>query len=377
MKTKRIVSALLAAAMLVLLAVPAFAEDDVPADAAALQQTEATTETPQPEETPAAEPTTSPEAEPQQTQPEPAAEAEQQEAPAADAPAEDTQLTYVALGDSITAGVGLKGLHYNTAAIGLDLAPNFEDYSPQCYVAKVAKGLKLDSQHAINLGLPGLMTKDMVDMVRDGAMPQMNQASGSYYVYPQYQEYIRKADIISIQIGSNDALVPCIVALGEATNWKSEQFANTMVSGQLRNLSIESLRLLFDGLSKLKLTKEESAATRQLLNHGMGTICNEAYTNVSTYLPQVIAEIRALNPDAEILLLGYTNPVPLLSSWSSYFSKLNSFAKDLAAQQDKVTYVSIPFTQTATDGHPTISGQRYIGRHLLSAIKKINKAKNK
>ena len=62
-------------------------------------------------------------------------------------------------------------------------------------------------------------------------MPKMNQASGAYYVYPEYQEYLRKADIISIQIGSNDALVPCIVGLGEATNWKSEQLAGLMVSG--------------------------------------------------------------------------------------------------------------------------------------------------
>ena len=58
----------------------------------------------------------------------------------------------------------------------------------------------LDRQHAINLGLPSLMSPDMVDMVQNSAMPKMNQASGAYYVYPEYQEYLRKADIISIQI---------------------------------------------------------------------------------------------------------------------------------------------------------------------------------
>ena len=77
----------------------------------------------------------------------------------------------------------------------------------------------------------------MLDMVQNSAMPKMNQASGSYYVYPEYQEYLRKADIISIQIGSNDALVPCIVGLGEATNWKSEQLAGLMVSGALHRRS--------------------------------------------------------------------------------------------------------------------------------------------
>lgn len=360
MKNKRLVSLLLAAALMFLLAVPAFAEDAA-ADPAVPEQTT---------EQPAAEP--APAEQPQEVQSQPTETAVEQ--PAASAEEEDHQITYVALGDSITAGVGLKDLKYNVAPIGLDLAPNFENYSSQCYVARVAKGLGLDSHHAINLGLPGLMSPDLLDMVRTGAMPQMNQASGSYYVYPQYQEYIRNADVISIQIGSNDALVPCIVALGEATNWKSELLANSLISGMLRNLSFETLDTFFSGLSKMKLTREESAATRELLNHGMRTICDEAYGSVVSNLPQIIQAIRELNPDCQIILLGYTNPVPLISSWSDYFKKLNSFEKDLAAQQG-LTYVAIPFTNTAADGHPTVSGQRYIGRHLLSVIKKMNLSK--
>ena len=143
-----------------------------------------------------------------------AAPAEQETALPADAQTAgepEQQLTYVALGDSITSGVGLADMKYNIAQIGYDLQPNFEGYPSQCYTALVGKGLGLDRQHAINLGLPGLMSPDMLDMVQNSAMPKMNQASGAYYVYPEYQEYLRKADIISIQIGSNDALVPCIV----------------------------------------------------------------------------------------------------------------------------------------------------------------------
>ena len=200
MKNKKFASFLAAAAALVLLAMPAFATDE---------QTEL----------PAAET-----AEVQQEQT--AAPAEQETALPADAlPADaqtagepEQQLTYVALGDSITTGVGLADMKYNIAQIGYDLRPNFEGYSSQCYTALVGKSLGLDRQHAINLGLPGLMSADMLDMIQNSAMPKMNQASGAYYIYPEYQEYLRKADIVSIQIGSNDALVPCIVGLGEATN---------------------------------------------------------------------------------------------------------------------------------------------------------------
>jgi len=330
MKNKKLASFLAAVAALVLLAMPAFAADE---------QTEL-----------------------------PAAEATEVQQEQAAAPAEqEPQLTYVALGDSITSGVGLADMKYNIAQIGYDLRPNFEGYSSQCYTALVGKGLGLDRQHAINLGLPGLMSPDMVDMVQSSAMPKMNQASGSYYVYPEYQEYLRKADIISIQIGSNDALVPCIVGLGEATNWKSEQLAGLMVSGALRDFNFQKLGLFLEALNRMTLTFDESRATNRLLFRGMDEICNQAYTNVTASLPQIVASIRALNPDAKIVLLGYTNPVPLLPAWNRYFSKLNRFAKDLAAQEGLI-YVDIPRTQTAADGHPTVKGHKYIAQQILNAI---------
>lgn len=336
MKNKKFASFLAAAAALVLLAMPAFAADE---------QTEL----------PAAE----------------AAEVQQEQAAApADAQTAgepELQLTYVALGDSITSGVGLADMKYNIAQIGYDLRPNFEGYSSQCYTALVGKGLGLDRQHAINLGLPGLMSPDMVDMVQNSAMPKMNQASGSYYVYPEYQEYLRKADIISIQIGSNDALVPCIVGLGEATNWKSEQLAGLMVSGALRDFNFQKLGLFLEALNRMTLTFDESRATNRLLFRGMDEICNQAYTNVTASLPQIVAGIRALNPDAKIVLLGYTNPVPLLPAWNRYFSNLNRFSKDLAAQEGLI-YVGIPRTQTAADGHPTVKGHKYIAQQILNAI---------
>lgn len=337
MLKQKFTAVLATAAALVLLAVPAFAADAAPqADPAAVQ--------------------------PQITQEEPAPS---DETPVPEEP--KPQITYVALGDSITAGVGLSDLQYNVAQIGFDLQPNFEGYSSRCYTALVGKGLGLDRQHAINLGLPGLMSADLLDMVRSGGMPQMNQASGSYYVYPEYQEYLRKADIISIQIGSNDALVPCIVGLGEATNWKSEQLAGLMVSGALRDFNFQKLGLFLKALNRMTLTFDESRATNRLLFRGMDEICDQAYTNVTNNLPQIVAGIRALNPDAKIVLLGYTNPVPLLPAWNRYFSKLNRFAKDLAAQEGLI-YVDIPRTQTAADGHPTVKGHKYIAQQILNAI---------
>lgn len=340
MKNKKFASFLAAAAALVLLAMPAFAADEQA-------------------ELPAAE----------------AAEVQQEQAAApADAQTAgepEPQLTYVALGDSITSGVGLADMKYNIAQIGYDLRPNFEGYSSQCYTALVGKGLGLDRQHAINLGLPGLTTGDLADMLHTGAMPQMNQQAGTYYVYPQMLDYLKRADVISVQIGSNDALVPALVALGNATNWKSEQLVATMVSGVLREPSFENLQRLNSDLSRLRLTKEEKQATTQLLlGGGTDAICEQAYQEAAVHMPQVVAELRALNPDAQIILLGYTNPVPLLPEWTQLFRRLNALSKNLAAQNENVTYVPIPFAMTATDAHPTVSGHKYIANRILRAIKK-------
>ncbi len=339
MNHPRFAAWLCSAAALVLLAVPAFAQqpDALP-----------------PEDAPAAQIHTAEEA-----------------APDAETPAEDTQRTYVALGDSIVSGVGLPDFKYTDAAIGMDVAANFEGYPEQCYVSLVGKGLGLDRQHAIDLGLPGLTTGDLVDLLRTGAMPKMNQLAGTYYVYPQMLDYIRRADIISVQIGSNDALVPALVALGNATNWKSEQLVATMVSGVLRTPSFENLQRLNSDLSRLRLTKEEKQATSQLLlGGGTDAICEQAYQDAAVNMPQVVAELRALNPDAQIILVGYTNPVPVLPEWTQLFRRLNALSKSLAAQNENVTYVPIPFALTATDAHPTVSGHKYIANRILRAIKK-------
>ena len=334
MNHPRFTAWLCSAAALVLLAVPAFAQ--------------------QPDALP-----------PEQTAPAAQEQTAEAAAPDAEAPAADPQRTYVALGDSIVSGVGLPDVKYTEAAIGIDAAPNFEGYPEQCYVSLVGKGLGLD------LGLPGLTTGDLADMLHTGAMPQMNQQAGTYYVYPQMLDYLKRADIISVQIGSNDALVPALVALGNATNWKSEQLVATMVSGVLREPSFENLQRLNSDLSRLRLTREERKATTQLLlGGGTDAICEQAYQEAAVHMPQVVAELRALNPDAQIILLGYTNPVPLLPEWTQLFRRLNALGKNLAAQNENVTYVPIPFAMTATDAHPTVSGHKYIANRILRAIKK-------
>ena len=126
------------------------------------------------------------------------------------------------------------------------------------------------------------------------------------------KEYIQKADLITLQIGANDALIRTIVALGEATNWKSEKLANSMVTGMFRNLTPDNIDYFMDCLKQLTLTPSEFRAVMYLLTTGMGQICTSTYADTVTQLERVMKDLRELNPEAQILVLSYNNPVPLM-----------------------------------------------------------------
>ena len=100
---------------------------------------------------------------------------------------------------------------------------------------------------------------------------------------------------------------------------------------------------------------------------GMSKICDETYPKTTAALISIVQEIRNLNPDAQIILVGYTNPVPLIPCWRSYFNKLNKFEKQIAKTYN-LTYVAIPNTETTLDVHPTIKGHQYIANKLVNAI---------
>lgn len=297
---KRIVSLLLAAAMLVLLAVPAFAEDG-------------------------------------------------------------HAYTYVALGDSITTGVGLKDTHFSTTAKSYDVQENYHDYSKDCYVARVADALGLDRDHAVNYGMPAAMSSNILDLIKTGST-----ASGSaYYDLPTLRQELADADLITLLIGSNDT----VLQLMGATNGKATKLLIPLLTGTMRELNLQNLQTLRKGLENLDLTPEELKAALKLLDSGMEEICDQTRGQTVANVEQILQELRALNPDAQIILVGYYNPLPFLPTYGRHFRLLNRSVKALA-QQYGADYVSIPYTSIANDGHPTVCGHKYIARQILKAVRK-------
>ena len=338
MKTKRIASLLLSAALLLSLAVPAFAEN------------------------PTTEETAEPETAVQEVEPEALTE-DDAVAPVAE-PTAKKGYTYVAIGDSVTAGVGLSGLQYKLVQNGFDMSGNYKGYDGQCFVGYVADQLGLDRDHAINYGMPAAMSGNILDLVKTGS----TAANAAYYTVPQMREDLANADLITVLIGSNDTVIRLMGALGKATNGKSTAILYPLLTGTMRELNKQTLEKIKNSLQYMDLTPEELKAALKLLDSGMEEICDQTRGQTVANVEQILQELRALNPDAQIILVGYYNPLPFLPTYGRHFRLLNRSVKALA-QQYGADYVSIPYTSIANDGHPTVCGHKYIARQILKAVK--------
>ena len=110
--------------------------------------------------------------------------------------AEEDSYTYVALGDSITTGVGLKDTHFSSTAKSYDVQEYYHDYSNDCYVARVSDALGLDRDHAVNYGMPAAMSSNILDLVRTGST-----ASGvAYYDLPTLRQALAEAGAPGLKI---------------------------------------------------------------------------------------------------------------------------------------------------------------------------------
>ena len=212
--------------------------------------------------------------------------------------AEEDSYTYVALGDSITTGVGLKDTHFSSTAKSYDVQENYHDYSKDCYVARVADALGLDRDHAVNYGMPAAMSSNILDLVRTGST-----ASGvAYYDLPTLRQELADADLITLLIGSNDTVLQLMGAMGKATNGKATKLLIPLLTGTMRELNLQTLQTLRKGLENLDLTPEELKAALKLLDSGMEEICDQTRGQTVANVEQILQELRALNPDAQIIL---------------------------------------------------------------------------
>ena len=107
------------------------------------------------------------------------------------------QYSYIALGDSIVAGIGLPDAVYQRNGRYYDVSGNYQGYSKDCYVARVAEGLGLSRDQTANYGMPALMSGDLLELVRTGSC----QSASINFSLPDLRQELKHAQVITVEIG--------------------------------------------------------------------------------------------------------------------------------------------------------------------------------
>ena len=252
-----------------------------------------------------------------------------------DAAAESDQhcYSYIALGDSIVAGIGLPGAVYQRNGRYYDVSGNYQGYSKDCYVARVADSLGLSRAQTANYGMPALMSSDLLELVRTGSC----QSASINFVLPNLRQELKHAEIITVEIGANDVLVPIMYGVAAAMGGPQVfEALLPMLEGDFRQMDASSFAALRENLDSLNITAQQRKALLKLL-------------------------------------VGYYNPVPLLPApanpFAKHFRTLNRSVQKLAQQYD-VAFASAAYTLVANDAHPTACGHKYLARQILKALEK-------
>lgn len=205
--------------------------------------------------------------------------------------AEANTIDYVAIGDSVAAGVRGGKLPLGD--------PNYEKYSDEGYTDDIANALRTSGilrTFDEKLCVSGATAAGLVEILSDPAN------------YAQVQYLLGNADIVTLDIGANDVL-----------NYKV-RVDNTQISFYqyvfLHKDEIQScITYTSTGTPVVKLSNKIKydlmsmiAQLSYALSHGLGL-------SIQRNIETILKSILNANPNAKIYVMGYYNPLPLLSQY--------------------------------------------------------------
>ena len=211
---------------------------------------------------------------------------------------------------------------------------------------------------------------DLLELVRTGSC----QSASINFSLPDLRQELKHAQVITVEIGANDVLVPIMYGISSAMGGPQVfEALLPMLEGDFRQMDASSFAALRENLDSLNITAQQRKALLKLLDSGIAEICTQSQASTLANLEALLQELKALNPDAQIVLVGYYNPVPLLPApanpFVKHFRTLNRSVQKLAQQYD-VAFASAAYTLVANDAHPTACGHKYLARQILKALEK-------
>ena len=235
-------------------------------------------------------------------------------------------------------------------------------------MARVAEGLGLSRDQTANYGMPALMSGDLLELVRTGSC----QSASINFSLPDLRQELKHAEIITVEIGANDVLVPIMYGVAAAMGGPQVfEALLPMLEGDFRQMDASSFAALRENLDSLNITAQQRKALLQLLSSGVADICAQSQATTLANIEALLQELKALNPNAQIVLVGYYNPLPLLPApanpFVKHFRTLSRSVQKLAQQYD-AAFAPATYTVVANDAHHFLSWYAWTIRKPFSAV---------
>ena len=190
--------------------------------------------------------------------------------------ADDDTLEYVALGDSITAGYGLS------------------DVDTEGLVALFAESIGAD--FSINCGVSGL-TADYLLSALNGSIDSTSSAA---LLVASIQTALATADVVTLTIGGNDLLAAFYTVLEEIVAANGIDLGDSSVQAVLADPTTDTTTIA----TLFNLINSTDLSTYLLSSSTFTDAVSTCVNNINS----ITAAIKAINPDAVILLANQYNP---------------------------------------------------------------------
>lgn len=299
--------------------------------------------------------------------------------------------SYVMLGDSIPAGYGLDTYPGENGSVldGTRVSGSYPDL--------VAGAVTADTYYPLaRCGLRSVELRRVLDASYEGDVYSDYMLQGLSGLTseellaqrPQFEEAIRSADLITLNIGSNDTLTYALIRIGVYMEQLSGSSVIGPISEQLKNLGS------LGNLAGTLLSTAESLGVAPLVLAEMARALQDGQNMFKENWDAIVARIRALNPDATIVAVGMYNPFRDLKLTDSSLISIGKMADSTVLQMNRyIRYESdcsaeyliaeVPDTEVydfpaITDDtfwanftknvHPTDNGHFYMAQQILKLL---------
>lgn len=300
--------------------------------------------------------------------------------------------TYTMLGDSIPAGYGLDTYPGENGDVldGTRVVGSYPDL--------VAEAVDADTYYSLaRCGFRSVELRRVLDLSYSGdeySDSMLESLSGitvdelMMTQRPQFLEGIENADLITINIGSNDTLTYALTRVGVYMSKISDSSIIGPVSEQLNGLG--ALGQLAGNI----LTTAETLGVTPLVLAELAAALQDGQAMFKENWDAIITCIRELNPDATIVAVGMYNPFRDVKLTDESLVSIGKMADTAVIQMNRyIRYESecsaeyivadVPDTEVyefppLTDDtfwdnfvknvHPTVAGHEYMAQQILDAL---------